>query len=182
MLPRLHRSASRLPNPSNPHRSLQTPPPRIKINDADISISYLKGTGPGGQKINKTNSAVQIIHKPTGIVVKCQATRSQAHNCKTARSLLADRVEALEKGDKSRVALKAEAAKKKKASKMKKTKRKYRELDGKGKAKEDVEEEDEVEIVWDDEVESKAEVGKSEVEKTGSSTSPSTKPGDSKDV
>ena len=90
-------------------------------------------------------------------------------------------MEALEKGDKSRVALKAEAAKKKKASKMKKTKRKYRELDGKGKEKQDVEEEDEVEIVWDDEVESKAEVGEQEVEKTGSST-PSTKAGDSKDV
>jgi protein subunit release factor B len=84
-------------------------------------------------------------------VVKCQATRSQSQNAKTARSLLADRVEALEKGDKSRVAIKAEAAKKKKASKVKKTKRKYRELEGKGKNVE-VEEEDEVEIIWDDEV------------------------------
>jgi hypothetical protein len=60
-------------------------------------------------------------------------------------------VEALEKGDKSRVAIKAEALKKKKASKVKKTKRKYRELEAKGK-KVDMEEEDEVEIIWDDEV------------------------------
>lgn len=89
-------------------------------------------------------------------------------------------MEALQKGDKSRVALKAEAAKKKKASKMKKTKRKYRELDGK-KGQDDVEEEDEVDIVWDDEVESKAEVGKEEVDKTGSST-PSTETGGSKNV
>jgi hypothetical protein len=72
--------------------------------------------------------------------------------------LLADRVEALEKGDKSRVAVKAEAARKKKASKMKKTKRKYRELEGKEKREDDVEEE-EVEIIWDDEAESKADVG-----------------------
>jgi hypothetical protein len=64
---------------------------------------------------------------------------------------LADRVEALEKGDKSRVAIKAEAKKKKKASKLKKTKRKYRELE-KGKKGEVEEEEDEVEIIWDDEV------------------------------
>ncbi|KAJ5205451.1 Peptide chain release factor class I/class II [Penicillium cf. griseofulvum] len=125
-------------------------PPRLKINDADISISYLKGTGPGGQKINKTNSAVQIIHRPSGVVVKCQATRSQSQNAKIARSLLADKVEAQEKGDKSRVAIKAAAAKKKKASKMKKTRRKYRELGEGGKVVE--EEEDEVEIIWDEDV------------------------------
>ncbi|CRL21795.1 Class I peptide chain release factor [Penicillium camemberti] len=128
-------------------------PPRLKINDADISISYLKGTGPGGQKINKTNSAVQIIHKPSGVVIKCQATRSQSQNAKIARSLLADRVEAQEKGDKSRVAIKAAAAKKKKASKLKKTRRKYRELGEGGKQGEaDMEEEDEIEIIWDDDV------------------------------
>ncbi|KAJ5504866.1 hypothetical protein N7463_007740 [Penicillium fimorum] len=133
-------------------------PPRLKINDADISISYLKGTGPGGQKINKTNSAVQIIHKPSGLVVKCQATRSQSQNAKIARSLLADRVEAQEKGDKSRVAIKAAAAKKKKASKMKKTRRKYRELGEAGKEGEIVEEEeDEIEIIWDDDVKEEGE-------------------------
>ncbi|CAI7653331.1 unnamed protein product [Penicillium glandicola] len=128
-------------------------PPRLKINDADISISYLKGTGPGGQKINKTNSAVQIIHKPSGVVIKCQATRSQSQNAKIARSLLADRVEAQLNGDNSRVAIKAAAARKKKASKMKKTRRKYRELGEGGKEGEvDVEEEDEVEIIWDEDV------------------------------
>lgn len=78
---------------------------------------------------NKTNSAVQIIHAPSGIVVKCQATRSRSQNEKIARSLLADRVEAREKGDQSRVALKAEAARKKKASKVKKARRKYRDLE-----------------------------------------------------
>lgn len=62
-------------------------------------------------------------------MIKCQATRSRSQNEKIARSLLADRVEAREKGDKSRVALKAEAAKKKKASKVKKAKRKYRALE-----------------------------------------------------
>ncbi|KAJ5972840.1 uncharacterized protein N7479_002758 [Penicillium vulpinum] len=133
-------------------------PPRLKINDADISISYLKGTGPGGQKINKTNSAVQIIHRPSGVVVKCQATRSQSQNAKIARSLLADKVEAQEKGDKSRVAIKAAAAKKKKASKMKKTRRKYRELGEGGKEGGiDMEEEDEVEIIWDDDVKEEGE-------------------------
>ncbi|KAJ5778913.1 hypothetical protein N7457_006633 [Penicillium paradoxum] len=127
-------------------------PPRLKINDADISISYLKGTGPGGQKINKTNSAVQIIHKPSGVVVKCQATRSQSQNAKIARSLLADRVEAQAKGDQSRVAIKAAAARKKKASKLKKTRRKYRELAEGAKEGQVEEEEDEIEIIWDEDV------------------------------
>lgn len=87
------------------------------------------------------------------MVIKCQATRSQAQNAKIARSLLADRVEALQKGDSSRVAIKAAAAKKKKASKMKKTRRKYRELaEGEKEGEVGEEEEDEVEIIWDDEV------------------------------
>lgn len=61
--------------------------------------------------------------------MKCQATRSRSQNEKIARSLLADKVEAREKGDQSRVALKAEAARKKKASKVKKARRKYRDLE-----------------------------------------------------
>ncbi|KAE8369072.1 RF-1 domain-containing protein [Aspergillus caelatus] len=104
-------------------------PPRLKIHDADLTISYLKGTGPGGQKINKTNSAVQLIHKPTGLVVKSQATRSRSQNEKIARQLLADKVEQLEKGDQSRAAIKVDRARKKKASKVKKSRRKYRELE-----------------------------------------------------
>lgn len=79
---------------------------------------------------------MQIIHKPSGIVIKCQATRSRSQNEKYARQLLADRVEAREKGDSSRIALKAEAARKKKASKAKKARRKYRALE---KGKEELE-------------------------------------------
>lgn len=93
---------------------------------------------------NKTNSAVQIIHKPTGIVVKSQATRSRSQNEKIARQLLADRVEELEKGDQSRTAIKAERAKKKKASKLKKTRRKYRELEDKEVESDEGEEHDSV--------------------------------------
>ncbi|KAE8148464.1 RF-1 domain-containing protein [Aspergillus avenaceus] len=104
-------------------------PPRPKINDTDLTVSYLKGSGPGGQKINKTNSAVQLIHKPTGLVVKSQATRSRSQNEKIARQLLADRIEQLDKGDQSRAAIKADRARKKKASKLKKTRRKYRDLE-----------------------------------------------------
>ncbi|GKZ30821.1 hypothetical protein AbraIFM66950_010411 [Aspergillus brasiliensis] len=121
-------------------------PPRLKIEDADVTISYLKGTGPGGQKINKTNSAVQIIHKPTGVVVKSQATRSRSQNEKIARQLLADKVEQLLHGDQSRAAIKADRAKKKKASKVKKSRRKYRELEDSKESQEAEEEEHDAQV------------------------------------
>ena len=67
-------------------------------------------------------------HIPTGTVVKSQHTRSQSQNRKIARRLLADKIEAAEKGPESREALKVEIARKKKASKRKKAKRKYNAL------------------------------------------------------
>jgi protein subunit release factor B len=56
---------------------------------------FIKGGGRGGQKINKTNSKVQLKHIPTGIVVECQASRSREENRKRARELLALQVEKL---------------------------------------------------------------------------------------
>ncbi|KAL8811220.1 MAG: hypothetical protein Q9223_001063 [Gallowayella weberi] len=104
-------------------------PPRIVINEDDIEESFLKGSGPGGQKINKTSSAVQLKHIPTGMVVKSQATRSRSQNRSIARRLLADKLEDAEKGSESRTALKSEVKRKKKASKAKKARRKYRALE-----------------------------------------------------
>jgi protein subunit release factor B len=72
---------------------------------------------------------VQLIHKPTGIVVKSQATRSRSQNQKIARELLAAKVEELEKGEDSREAIKAAVKRKRKASSMKKKRRKYRALE-----------------------------------------------------
>ncbi|KAG9719516.1 hypothetical protein KCU59_g18006, partial [Aureobasidium melanogenum] len=57
-------------------------PPRPTILESDITEAFLKGTGPGGQKINKTSSAVQLKHLPTGLVIKCQETRSRSQNRK----------------------------------------------------------------------------------------------------
>lgn len=104
-------------------------PPRIQINEDDITESFLKGSGPGGQKINKTSSAVQLKHLPTGIVIKFQGTRSREQNRKTARKMLSERLEEMEFGDQSRTAIKRANAAKKKASKSKKSRRKYRALD-----------------------------------------------------
>ncbi|KIW71273.1 hypothetical protein PV04_03456 [Phialophora macrospora] len=103
-------------------------PPRPTLPDAEIKETYVKGTGPGGQKINKTNSAAQLTHIPTGIVVKCQATRSKSQNYTIARRLLAEKVELLQKGDESRVVKVLERKSKKKRSADKKKRRKYRQL------------------------------------------------------
>ncbi|KAL2039174.1 hypothetical protein N7G274_008223 [Stereocaulon virgatum] len=104
-------------------------PPRLVIREEDIEEAFLKGSGPGGQKINKTSSAVQLKHIPTGTVIKSQATRSRSQNRKIARRILAEKIEEAEKGPESRAALKAGIKSKKKASKSKKAKRKYRKLE-----------------------------------------------------
>ncbi|KAL0943941.1 peptidyl-trna hydrolase domain protein [Colletotrichum truncatum] len=105
-------------------------PPRPKPPpDSEIEESYLKGSGPGGQKINKTSSAVQLKHIPTGIVVKSQATRSRSQNRKIAREVLAQKLDDLRNGDQSRSAIVGEEKRKKAASAAKKSKRKYRKLE-----------------------------------------------------
>lgn len=104
-------------------------PPRRPILDSEIVENFLKGSGPGGQKINKTSSAVQLLHIPTGIVVKCQDTRSRTQNRKTARRILQDRIEELELGEEARTRVKARERSKKKASADKKKRRKYKALE-----------------------------------------------------
>lgn len=128
-------------------------PPRRVIPESEIIENFLKGSGPGGQKINKTSSAVQLKHIPTGIVVKYQDTRSRAQNRKTARRLLQDRLEELELGDEARTRVKAREKSKKKASSDKKKRRKYRALEAgkdQGVAKEAEELEGDAEVESED--------------------------------
>lgn len=66
---------------------------RLGICEEDLTESFIRGSGSGGQKVNKTSSCVQILHKPTGIEIRCQRERSQAMNRYFARRELCDKVE-----------------------------------------------------------------------------------------
>ncbi|HRT26950.1 MAG TPA: peptide chain release factor-like protein [Syntrophales bacterium] len=79
-------------------RALQERMKRLGISEDDIRETFIRSSGPGGQKVNKTSSGVYLVHLPTGLSVKCQQSRSQAVNRFLARRLLADRIERIQKG------------------------------------------------------------------------------------
>ena len=71
---------------------------RLGVAESDLRETFVRSSGPGGQKVNKTSTCVQLVHVPTGLTVKCQRERSQAMNRFLARRLLLDRIERLQKG------------------------------------------------------------------------------------
>ncbi|HEY1372101.1 MAG TPA: peptide chain release factor-like protein [Candidatus Binatia bacterium] len=70
----------------------------LGVREEDIEEQFVRSSGAGGQKVNKTSSCVVLHHRPTGIRVKCQQERSQALNRFLARRLLLDKIEARIKG------------------------------------------------------------------------------------
>lgn len=65
----------------------------LGIREADVEEKFVRGSGAGGQKVNKTSSCVYLLHRPTGIEIKCQRERSQVMNRFFARRELCDKVE-----------------------------------------------------------------------------------------
>jgi len=68
----------------------------IEIKDEDLRVDTYSAGGPGGQHVNKTQSAVRLTHLPTGVVVQCQSQRSQIMNRKQAMRALASKLHQLE--------------------------------------------------------------------------------------
>jgi protein subunit release factor B len=79
-------------------KSLNERMERLGVAESDLRETFVRSSGPGGQKVNKTASCVHLVHIPSGLSVKCQQSRSQALNRFLARRLLLDRIERIQQG------------------------------------------------------------------------------------
>jgi peptide chain release factor len=70
----------------------------LGLMESDFQESFIRSSGPGGQKVNKSSSCVFLLHIPTGLSVKCQKERSQSLNRFLAKRLLLDKIEKKQKG------------------------------------------------------------------------------------
>jgi protein subunit release factor B len=70
----------------------------LRVSEADLEESFVRSGGHGGQNVNKTATCVMLLHRPSGIQIKCQTTRQQGLNRFIARRLLLDKIEAQQKG------------------------------------------------------------------------------------
>ena len=96
----------------------------LGINESDIIERFIRSSGAGGQKVNKTSTCVYLKHIPSGIEVKCQKERSQALNRYLARRILADKIEQVQLGRKSEEAKRIAKIKRQKRKRSKRAKEK----------------------------------------------------------
>jgi len=66
----------------------------LGVSEADLEETFVRSSGHGGQNVNKTSTCVMLLHRPTGLRVKCQTSRQQGFNRSLARQLLLDKIEA----------------------------------------------------------------------------------------
>lgn len=97
---------------------------RLGIREADLEETFVRSQGRGGQKVNKAATCVQLVHRPTGIAVKCQASRSQALNRFFARRLLVERIEEMVLGSKASSRKDAQKVRRQKMKRLKRAKQK----------------------------------------------------------
>jgi protein subunit release factor B len=104
--------------------ALQEKMESLGIYEKDIVEKFIRSSGKGGQKVNKTSTCVYLKHIPTDIEVKCQRERYQAINRYLARKILADKVEAKIRGKESEEQKKIEKIRRQKRKRSKRAKMK----------------------------------------------------------
>lgn len=103
----------------------------LGVRESDIEEVFVRSGGHGGQNVNKTSTCVMLLHRPTGLQVKCQTTRQQGQNRSIARRLLLDKIEQLKTG---KIAEEQARIEKIRRQKRKRSRRaKERMLDNKGR-------------------------------------------------
>uniref|UniRef100_K3WFC9 Prokaryotic-type class I peptide chain release factors domain-containing protein n=1 Tax=Globisporangium ultimum (strain ATCC 200006 / CBS 805.95 / DAOM BR144) TaxID=431595 RepID=K3WFC9_GLOUD len=129
--PLLRRVSSRAPvfAPSTRWFASVSPPNAkrqvVTLREEDLEESFVKGSGKGGQKINKVRNCVLLKHTPTGLHVRCQKTRSLDDNRRVARKLMLQKLDDAVNGALSARNVKINRLRKKKAHKTAKTRQKY---------------------------------------------------------
>lgn len=108
-------------------RALEARMRDLQIYDEDLEETFMRSSGPGGQHVNKTATCVRLTHRPTGISVKVQQTRSQALNRFLARRILADRVEEQTRGSQALRVQAREKVRRQKQHRARRTRQKLRE-------------------------------------------------------
>jgi protein subunit release factor B len=104
----------------------------LHIHEEDLEETFIRSSGPGGQHVNKTSTCVRLLHRPSGLSVKVQRSRSQGLNRFLARRLLADRLEQQLRGAGSSQALQRDKIRRQKQRRVRRTKQRRREQESEG--------------------------------------------------
>lgn len=118
------------------------------LNEDDITETFVRGSGPGGQKINKTSNRVVLVHEPTQIRVECQDTRSLQQNRKIARKRLQLKLDEHLYGSQSKQTYKAQKASTKKSKAKARSRARLRKKQQAKEAKQQTTQEEEDDDVW----------------------------------
>jgi len=101
----------------------------LQIHEEDLEETFIRSSGPGGQHVNKTSTCVRLVHRPSGLSVKVQSSRSQGLNRFLARRLLADRLEQQLRGAESPQEQQRDKIRRQKQRRGRRTKQRRREAE-----------------------------------------------------